>query len=103
MHIKRILKTILEFEEKKKKMLIGKDYYVNRNDVLDTGVVSQIENRVKDNILRNADNRISHWFHGLLVDEKAGYMFTYPPIIDVNDNEDINKRVNLVLFTFHFG
>lgn len=97
MHIKRILKTILEFEEKKKKMLIGKDYYVNRNDVLDTGVVSQIENRVKDNILRNADNRISHWFHGLLVDEKAGYMFTYPPIIDVNDNEDINKRVNLVL------
>lgn len=38
------------------------------------------------NPLRNADNRIAFNFHGLLVNQKASYIFTAPPIFDVKDD-----------------
>lgn len=72
---------------------VGKDYYHNKTLIKEAGVVP----KTKSNVLRNADNRIAHNFHQLLVDEKVAYMFTYPILIDVDDNEAINERVDDVL------
>ena len=36
--------------------------------------------------MRNADNRIPFNFHGLLVNQKAAYMFTAPPIMDIGSD-----------------
>ncbi len=33
--------------------------------------------------VRSADNRLSHRWHGLLTDQKAAYVATYPPLIDL--------------------
>lgn len=66
-------------------------YYRNENDILHTGV------RGRDNDpLRNADNRIPRNFHGLLVNQKAAYMFTAPPLFDTK-NENLNKQVADIL------
>lgn len=72
---------------------VGKDYYNNKTLVKESGVVP----KSKRNVLRNADNRISHNFHQLLVDEKVAYMFTYPIVIDIDDNETINNKLLEVL------
>lgn len=39
-----------------------------------------------DNPMRSADNRIPFSFYKLLVNQKAGYMFTDPPSFDVRDD-----------------
>ena len=66
-------------------------YYRNENDILRTGV------RGRDNEpLRNADNRIPRNFHGLLVNQKASYAFTAPPLFDTK-NEGINKKIANIL------
>lgn len=72
---------------------IGKKYYNNLTDIKNTGVVPKTEK----NVMRNADNRISHNFHQLLVDEKIAYMFTYPILIDIDDNKSLNDKVTDVL------
>lgn len=97
MILKRIQALLSEYHDIFYKMRTARKYYENENDILDTGVNSTAVDGVKDNILRNADNRIPHAFHKLLVDEKAAYLFTYPPIIDIDDNVDINNRVGDVL------
>ena len=74
----------------------GKDYYKNKTDVKDKGIVPNTKDELTG-ALRNADNRISHNFHQILVDEKASYLFTYPPIIDIDNNEAINDRVDEIL------
>lgn len=62
-------------------------YYKNENDILRYGV------RGRDSgPLRNADNRIPRNFHGLLVNQKAAYMFTAPPLFDVGNASD-NKKI----------
>lgn len=71
--------------------LVGKRYYRNDTDIRMRGVVPRSE--CSSNPLRNADNRIAHNFHQILVDEKASYLFTYPPSIDVDDNDAINDTV----------
>lgn len=45
--------------------------------------------------LRNADNRIPFNFHGLLVNQKAAYMFTAPPLFDLG-----SKKANKALQAF---
>lgn len=66
-------------------------YYRNENDILRTGV------RGRDNEpLRNADNRIPRNFHGLLVNQKASYAFTAPPLFDTK-NEGLNKKIADIL------
>lgn len=97
LNLKRILKIIESNSLKVDAIKEAKRYYNNANDILETGVTSTAVDGVKDNIMRNADNRIPHRFHGLLVDEKTAYMFTYPPIIDIDDNQGINDKVNVVL------
>lgn len=46
--------------------------------------------------LRNADNRIPFNFHGLLVNQKAAYMFTAPPLFDLG-NKASNKALQAFL------
>ena len=79
---------------------IGERYYQNKNDIL-----FRNKNKEKDeddsrnrSPLRNADNRVPHNFHGMLVNQKAAYMFTYPPLFDVG-SEAANKQINKTLGT----
>lgn len=69
-------------------------YYRNKNDILKNKSKTQEEDA--ENPLRNADNRIPRNFHGLLVNQKAAYMFTAPPLFDIG-SQDANKRITDVL------
>lgn len=66
-------------------------YYENKNDIL----YIPMKDREHDP-LRNADNRIPRNFHGLLVNQKAAYLFSAPPLFDVG-NDKINKQIAEVL------
>lgn len=69
-------------------------YYRNKNDILKNKPKVQEEDT--ENPLRNADNRIPRNFHGLLVNQKAAYMLTAPPLFDIG-NQSANKRITDVL------
>ena len=69
-------------------------YYRNKNDILKNK--AKIQEEDTENPLRNADNRIPRNFHGLLVNQKAAYMFTAPPLFDIG-SQDANKRITDVL------
>ncbi|MBZ4647521.1 MAG: EJp40 [Clostridia bacterium] len=99
--IKKIInKLVSEHQEFVKKAATAEQYYRNKNDIKEKGVLNQQydaylrENNL--NPLRNADNRISHNWHKLLVDQKVSYGFSYPPLFDVG-NPDINKKITRVL------
>lgn len=49
-----------------------------------------------ENPMRSADNRIPSNFYGLLVNQKAAYLFSDPPLFDVGSRAD-NDRVRAVL------
>lgn len=68
--------------------LIGERYYDNQTDVL----IQELKKDKEDKPLRNADNRIPRNFHGLIVNQKASYAFTAPPLFDV-DKKDANKMI----------
>lgn len=75
------------------KSLVAERYYKNKNDIL-----YQDKDNTDDteNPLRNADNRIPSNFHGLLVNQKAAYLFTSPPLFDIGNkssNEIITKTL----------
>ena len=72
-------------------------YYKNETDVL-VNPKKDLEKQEEDkkNPLRNADNRIPRNFHGLIVNQKAAYMFTAPPIFDIGDEKG-NERIAEVL------
>ena len=72
---------------------VAERYYKNKNDIL---FLEKPEEEKEGNPLRNADNRIPHNFHGLLVNQKASYMFTRPPLFGVGTEEN-DKRVAEVL------
>lgn len=98
MNLKRILALILADSPRIERIIEAKRYYNNDGDIIRTGVNSTTVEKIKDNILRNADNRIPHSFHTLLTNEKAGYLFTYAPIIDVDDNKNgLNEELDRVL------
>lgn len=67
-------------------------YYRNRTDIL---LEPLKKSEKEEKPLRNADNRIPFNFHGLLVNQKASYMFTAPPLFDLG-----NKAANKVLAAF---
>lgn len=48
------------------------------------------------NPLRRADNRISHGFYPVLVNQAAAYLFTYPPTFDAG-NKALNDRIKATL------
>ncbi|OOM82315.1 phage portal protein, SPP1 Gp6-like [Clostridium puniceum] len=74
------------------KSLVAERYYRNKNDILQMPK----KNEDTENPLRNADNRISSNFHGLLVNQKASYMFTAPPLFDIG-NVEANKQITEAL------
>ncbi|MDU4727980.1 MULTISPECIES: phage portal protein [Clostridium] len=95
MELKRILRAIKNDKTRVEIIKENKSYYKNRNNIKEKGVVSYKE-QGKDP-LRNADNRISHNFHEILVDEKASYLFTYPVLFDIDNNKNLNKEVSNIL------
>ncbi len=66
-------------------------YYVGKNDIL-FRADKETQAVEGSNPLRSADNKIAFNFHGLLVDQKAGYMFTAPPLFDTKDDE-LNEAI----------
>lgn len=73
---------------------VAERYYRNETDILFKGKAE--DEMEKDNPLRNADNRIPRNFHGLIVNQKAAYAFTAPPLFDVG-NTVSNRRISQVL------
>lgn len=95
MDINKIKLIIRNDQQRRKTVLEHKKYYEYDNDIKATGIVP-VDN-YKDP-LRQADNRIAHNFHELLVNEKAAYMFTYPVLFDIDDNKsELNDEVLKVL------
>ena len=72
---------------------VARRYYECKNDIL-------FDKKEQDDdpatALRNADNRVPASFFPLLVDQKAAYTFTYPPLFDVG-SEQSNKHLSAVL------
>ena len=71
----------------------AQNYYRNKTDIL-IGEPEKKKSK-EETPLRNADNRIPFNFHGLLVNQKASYMFTAPPLFDLG-----NKAANQKLTSF---
>lgn len=74
-----------------KKAEIAQRYYLGDNDIMYRKPKDKC-----DEPLRNADNRIAFNFHSLLVDQKASYMFTAPPLFDTKD-DTLNEIVAATL------
>lgn len=72
---------------------IADRYYRNETDILFRDSQKEDEN---GNPMRNADNRIPRNFHGLIVNQKASYAFTTPPVFDVG-NGSANKQITNAL------
>lgn len=65
--------------------LIAQRYYLGDNDILHREPKEKLQGG-KPNPLRCADNKIAFNFHQLLVNQKASYLFTAPPLFDVKDD-----------------
>lgn len=95
--VKKIIGENLKgFPSKVQKIRKSELYYQNKNDILRrrNPLAEKAKEKDPNNPLRNADNRISHSFHQLLVNQKAAYAMTVPPLFDVDDtkmNEEIVK------------
>ena len=74
------------------KAMVGERYYKNGSDIL----FGEKKEDGEGNPLRNADNRIPRNFHGLIVNQKASYAFTTPPVFDVGGKGQ-NKRITELL------
>lgn len=62
---------------------VAERYYRVKNDIL--FYKEHCPDELK-NPLRSADNRVPFSFYNLLVNQKASYLFTYPPIFDTKDS-----------------
>ena len=74
-----------------KKAEVALRYYLGDNDIMYRKPKDKCEEP-----LRNADNRIAFNFHSLLVDQKASYMFTAPPLF-VTKDDTLNEIVAATL------
>jgi len=76
--------------------MTARRYYLVNNDILYAPKKQKQEVRngesAMENPLRNADNRIPFSFYQLLVNQKASYMFSAPPLFDVKD-EGANEQI----------
>ncbi|MDZ4994593.1 phage portal protein [Clostridium perfringens] len=93
MELKDINKIISEDLKRREEILEAKRYYNNENDIKKRGIIPV----GSYDPVRNADNRISHNFHQLLVNEKAAYMFTYPVLFNLNNDKELNEKIKEVL------
>lgn len=89
-----IKKLIKKYEQGHTGFVIKADeaerYYRNETDVLFQKRETDSDNKP----LRNADNRIPRNFHGLIVNQKAAYMFTAPPLFDTGNKQANDSIVN---------
>lgn len=82
--------------------LKAENYYRNKTDIVfEPKKKSAEEVGGEVNILHNADNKIPLNFHGLLVNQKAAYMYTAPPVFDIGD-ETNNKALRKLLGDEYF-
>lgn len=89
-----------------KEALTAERYYKNETDLLFEPAKSKekAEKNADGELIthdvaspmRNADNRIPFNFHGLLVNQKASYMFTAPPMFDIGSDAS-NKALTAFL------
>lgn len=94
--LKKIIKNNQnKFEKKNKQTRTARRYYANENDILrDDDPINHQTADETENTFRKADNRVSHNWHRLLVNQKAAYMMSVPPKFDVQDqhlNDEITK------------
>ncbi|MEG1497583.1 MAG: phage portal protein [Clostridiales bacterium] len=77
---------------------VGWAYYKNENDIKRSTPLDGLRKKAEAevNVLRNADFRIPHNWHQLLVNQKVAYLFTYPPSFDVG-NDSQNAKVTEIL------
>lgn len=94
MDLEKLKRKITNNNDKKMDVIKAKAYYDNKTDIVYKGV-RPAEDAVDP--LRTADNRISHNFHEILVDEKVSYMFTYPVLFDIDNNKKINEQLQAAL------
>lgn len=74
----------------------GFDYYGNQDNIKRTGAaaIDEINGYLKKkgaNPLRSADNRVSLNRHKIVIDQKAGYLFTVPPSFDLPGADGTDK------------
>lgn len=95
MELEVIKKLIKKYEPGHMEFVLKADiaerYYRNETDVLFKKAKEEDEKP-----LRNADNRIPRNFHGLMVNQKASYAFTAPPLFDVG-SDAANKKIMTIL------
>lgn len=96
MEINTIRKLIKRYEQGHSNFVrecqTAERYYKNECDIL-----FETKQQAEDGSpLRNADNRVSFNFHGLLVDQKASYVFTDPPTFDIG-SDTANTRLSALI------
>ena len=76
--IKKIIERYLPSHNKRiQEIKKAEKYYENRNDILNEKNPTDKDKKNSDgNPMRSADNRVSHPWHQLLVDQKAAYSMT---------------------------
>ncbi len=93
MEIEAIKKLVEANRKKHREMIreaaVAERYYRKKNDILKKGARGR---STDGNPMRSADNRIPANFYNILVNQKASYLFTDPPVFDMGD-EKANKAV----------
>ncbi len=74
------------------KVMQARKYYENETDILVSKPPREKEKDGESHPMRNADNRVPFNFHGLLVNQKASYMFAAPPLFDIG-RKAANKQL----------
>ena len=98
-----LLQTLLDATEEAhsrftKAAETGQRYYDNVSGICGTGAAAIFEvndylRKLGKNPLKSADNRIPTNWHRIITDQKAGYLFTYPPQFDAKDSAELGKTV----------
>lgn len=91
---KKMIKKLTEHHtDYVQKATTAERYYRNETDILFQKKKWEDE---EGHPLRNADNRIPRNFHGLIVNQKASYAFTVPPVFDTGSSA-ADKKIRELL------
>lgn len=83
MILEKLLRANWQAHERRQSMAREAErYYENDTDIKRADRGQPNKDKAPDP-LRQADNRLSHRWHGLLTDQKAAYVATYPPLLDL--------------------
>lgn len=97
MSLEEIIKQeIDEFDksQSRKNMLEGENYYENKNDVNKKEIYCYID-KIKTIDETKSNNKLSHAFMKLLIDEKIGYFLGKPPNIIAEDKDFESKLISI--------